>query len=414
MTSARPAPLRIGSTIAHLVALGTTGWIGFTILVTLIATGLGMLFVAGIGLFLLAAAVYVCFALAWIETARVAGLYRLSVPLPYFAKATKSGFLGWITSLGHQLRSGVMWRGLANATLGLILGTMVTVIMVGATERFVRYYIAKQVTGPEFFFGLLAVPEHLRPFMTPIMILASLAAVIGITLLHRTLSIAIISGGSHAAQLSHEVQRTDAQRRGAVRAAEVDRTRIERDLHDGIQPRLVSIAMTLGLAQSQVEHEPEAVKELISEAHTSTKTAITELRQLARGIHPSVLDDRGLDAALSALVASSHVPVELDLQIEHHLDPALARTAYFVIAEALTNVAKHSRASTCDITVVAPCQGPEGPRLWARIEDNGIGGALIAPSGGLDGIRNRVAGVGGSFTLTSPAGGPTTLEVNLS
>ena len=116
-------------------------------------------------------------------------------------------------------------------------------------------------------------------------------------------------------------QASSAQRAGAVRAAEVERTRIERDLHDGIQPRLVSVGMTLGLAQQKVDDDPEAAKALISEAHTSTKAAITELRQLARGIHASVLDDRGLDAALSALAARSHIPVQLDVRLTRGAAP---------------------------------------------------------------------------------------------
>lgn len=199
------------------------------------------------------------------------------------------------------------------------------------------------------------MPERLNSILIPALVILSLGGIIAIALLHRTLSIAIIGSGSRAAELSRQIRRTDDQRRGAVRAAEVDRTRIERDLHDGIQPRLVSIAMTLGLAQRQLEADPQAASGLITDAHTSTKTAITELRQLARGIHPAVLDDRGLDAALSALVAGSHIPVDLDLQIDPGLDPVRARAAYFVIAEALTNAAKHSRARA---HAGSPCAPP--------------------------------------------------------
>lgn len=135
MTPPPSPPLRIGSTIAHLFALGTLGWLVFTVLITLTATGLGMLLVGGIGFFLLVAALYLAFATAWVETARVAGLYRLAVPLPQFARAADRGFINWIRSLGHQFRSGAMWRGLANSALGLILGTMVTVLALSAVER---------------------------------------------------------------------------------------------------------------------------------------------------------------------------------------------------------------------------------------------------------------------------------------
>ena len=167
--------------------------------------------------------------------------------------------------------------------------------------------------------------------------------------------------------------------------------------------------MTLGLAQQKIDSDPDAAKTLLAEAHTSTKAAITELRQLARGIHTSVLDDRGLDAALSALAARSHVPVALDVRIDERCSKTAETAAYFVIAEALTNAAKHSRASECRVVV----RQREGGILWARVEDNGIGGARIVPGGGLDGIANRVLGAGGEFRLDSPVGGPTALEVSI-
>ena len=189
----------------------------------------------------------------------------------------------------------------------------------------------------------------------------------------------------------------------------MQRTRIERDLHDGVQPRLVSVGMTLGLAQQKVDVDPQAAKELIAEAHTSTKAAITELRQLARGIHTSVLDDRGLDAALSALAARSPVPVTLDVRVPGRCGPAAEAAVYFVIAESLTNAAKHSRGTEARVLVRLREEGT----LWARIEDNGVGGARVVAGGGLDGIANRVLGVGGTFRLDSPGGGPTTVEVTV-
>jgi signal transduction histidine kinase len=222
--------------------------------------------------------------------------------------------------------------------------------------------------------------------------------------------------------LAEQARASQAQRAGAVRAADVERTRIERDLHDGVQPRLVSVGMTLGLAQQKIDDDPAAAKALIAEAHASTKAAITELRQLARGIHTSVLTDRGLDAALSALAARSPVPVVLDVRLEHRCSPDVEAAVYFVIAEALTNAAKHSRAAQCRVLVrqrvIEPTPGaPTTPTgtgtLWARIEDDGIGGATIVPGGGLDGLGNRVLGVGGTFRLESPVGGPTSVEVSI-
>ncbi|MGO2847315.1 MAG: sensor histidine kinase, partial [Microbacterium gubbeenense] len=186
--------------------------------------------------------------------------------------------------------------------------------------------------------------------------------------------------------------------------------RIERDLHDGVQPRLVSGGMTLGLAQQKIETDPQAAKALVVEAHTSTKAAITELRQLARGIHASVLDDRGLDAALSAVASRSHIPVSLDVRMPARAGRDAEAAVYFAIAESLTNAAKHSRATEARVTVRGR---PDGGELWARVEDNGIGGARVLPGGGLDGIQNRITAIGGTARLDSPAGGPTSLEVSV-
>lgn len=194
-----------------------------------------------------------------------------------------------------------------------------------------------------------------------------------------------------------------------MRAADVERTRIERDLHDGVQPRLVSVGMTLGLAGRVIDSDPSAARELIMEAHSSTKAAITELRQLARGIHTSVLEDRGLDAALSALAGRSHIPVELHVELPGRVDRDAEAALYFITAEALTNAAKHSRASACRVDV----RSQSNSSLWAWIADNGIGGARVVPGGGLDGMTNRVLAAGGDITITSPAGGPTTIEVDI-
>jgi signal transduction histidine kinase len=238
--------------------------------------------------------------------------------------------------------------------------------------------------------------------------LVATAGVIGLGILHGIISRAIMVP-SREAQLAEAARTSSAQREGAVRAADVERTRIERDLHDGVQPRLVSVGMTLGLAQQKIDSDPDAAKALVAEAHTSTKAAITELRQLARGIHTAVLDDRGLDAALSALAGRSVLPVQLDVRMEGRCSRDAEAAAYFAIAEALTNAAKHSRGT--EVRVVVRLR--DGATLWARVEDNGVGGATVMPGGGLDGIVNRVLAAGGQARIDSPAGGPTSVEVSI-
>ncbi|REJ06487.1 hypothetical protein DY023_06225 [Microbacterium bovistercoris] len=407
-------PLRILLTILQLAGLGVIGTGVLTALTSLLTAGLATVLVFGVGLVILVGLVYALFGVGWFEVARADGLYGLGVSHLKWRPRTRPGFAGWLRSLGRQAIDGRMWRALVNFLLACIAGTVVLRLLwsglVWAMISFAPLTGAETTQGPwggRFLSSWAPLPGILGA-------LACAAAIVGLALLHRVLTRALIVP-SREAELTEQVRTTSAQREGAVRAADVERTRIERDLHDGVQPRLVSVGMTLGLAQQKIDTDPAAAKALIDEAHTSTKAAITELRQLARGIHASVLDDRGLDAALSALASRSHIPVQLDVRLEPGSTGANAgcrdaeAAVYFAIAESLTNAAKHSRASECRVVV----RTREGGVLWARVEDNGMGGAQVQPGGGLDGISNRVLAAGGTFRLDSPAGGPTALEVTV-
>ena len=404
-------PLRVAGAALQLAALGVVGPVVFTILGVLLGVGIGLVPVIGIGLLLLLGFVYGLFALAFLEYARVDGLYDLSLPAVRPRTSGRPGFGGFVRTIWAQFTDPLMWRGVASAAVATVLGFIVlaaaSILVSGIAVAF----------SPLYADGTDAVRLERTPFDIPVSlgvplgllaVLLSAAAIVGAALLHGVIARAILVPSREGA-LAEQARTSSAQRAGAVRAADLERTRIERDLHDGVQPRLVSVGMTLGLAQQKIDSDPDAAKTLLAEAHTSTKAAITELRQLARGIHTSVLDDRGLDAALSALAARSHVPVALDVRIDERCSKTAETAAYFVIAEALTNAAKHSRASECRVVV----RQREGGILWARVEDNGIGGARIVPGGGLDGIANRVLGAGGEFRLDSPVGGPTALEVSI-
>ncbi|GAA3002616.1 histidine kinase [Microbacterium aurantiacum] len=404
-------PLRVAGAALQLAALGVVGPVVFTILGVLLGVGIGLVPVIGIGLLLLLGFVYGLFALAFLEYARVDGLYDLSLPAVRPRTSGRPGFGGFLRTIWAQFTDPLMWRGVASAAVATVLGFIVlaaaSILVSGIAVAF----------SPLYADGADAVRLERTPFDIPVSlgvplgllaVLLSAAAIVGVALLHGVIARAILVPSREGA-LAEQARTSSAQRAGAVRAADLERTRIERDLHDGVQPRLVSVGMTLGLAQQKIDSDPDAAKTLLAEAHTSTKAAITELRQLARGIHTSVLDDRGLDAALSALAARSHVPVALDVRIDERCSKTAETAAYFVIAEALTNAAKHSRASECRVVV----RQREGGILWARVEDNGIGGARIVPGGGLDGIANRVLGAGGEFRLDSPVCGPTALEVSI-
>jgi signal transduction histidine kinase len=209
--------------------------------------------------------------------------------------------------------------------------------------------------------------------------------------------------------LAARVTELEVSRERVVDAAEAERRRIERDLHDGAQQRLVALAMELGRAKAKFGDDPEAARELVDQAHAQAKEALIELRNLVRGVHPPVLTDRGLDAALSGLAALCPVPVDMQVDVEVRPKPAVEAVAYFVVAEALTNVAKHSRAS--QVRVMVEGHGFPGS-LTVLISDDGIGGA--DPRGaGLSGLADRVGGVDGELSVESPSGGPTIISAVL-
>ncbi|MGH9212345.1 MAG: sensor histidine kinase [Acidimicrobiales bacterium] len=209
-------------------------------------------------------------------------------------------------------------------------------------------------------------------------------------------------------EMRERVTQLETSRVAAVDSAEAERRRIERDLHDGAQQRLVSLAIGLGTARERLESDPDRGRELVAEAHEEAKAALKDLRDLVRGIHPVILEDRGLDPALSAIVARSPVPISLQVDVEPRPSPAIESTAYFVVSEALTNVARHAQAGAAQVTILRA-----GDRLVIEVRDDGVGGADPATGTGLAGLRNRVAGHGGTMHVVSPAGGPTTLLVEM-
>jgi signal transduction histidine kinase len=213
--------------------------------------------------------------------------------------------------------------------------------------------------------------------------------------------------GPTRGELERAAAKSAEQRDLAVASAAGDRRQIERDLHDGAQARLVSLAVDLGRARRRLEEggSSDEAADLVRSAHEEAKLALTEIRDLARGIHPAVLTVRGLDAALSSLAARSPVPVSLRAELGDERPPEqVESTAYFVVAEALTNVARHSRADHAAVSVVRD----DGVML-IEVRDDGVGGADAAGGSGLTGLRDRVGALGGTLVVDSPAGGPTAI-----
>jgi signal transduction histidine kinase len=273
---------------------------------------LSLLLVVGIGLLFLVAFVYALWATAWLEYERVEGLYRYGLPALRPRRRERPGFGGWLRTLWQQAVDGAMWRGIGSAAIATILGLVVLPLVSAlATSLVLPFAPLIERDRAAWRLPIIGVPVRVEwaVLIGILGIIVSVALLIGIALLHAVLTRAILVPSREAA-LAEQAHRGNAAQ-SAVRAGEVERVRIERDLHDGVQPARVGRDDPRPRA-AEDRRRPRRGKALIDEAHTSTKAAITELRQLARGIHASVLDDRGLDAALSALASRSHVPVQLD------------------------------------------------------------------------------------------------------
>jgi signal transduction histidine kinase len=211
-----------------------------------------------------------------------------------------------------------------------------------------------------------------------------------------------------AARLAARVDQLTATRAAAVDGSAIELRRVERDLHDGAQARLAALTMNLGMAEDVVETDPAGAKALLAEARASAGAALTDLRDLVRGIHPPVLADRGLAGAVQALALASSIPIELDLRLDRRLAAPVESAAYFVIAEALANAVRHSGAHGIHLAVA-----DAGPALRITVRDDGHGGADPTHGTGLRGIQRRLSVFDGTLRITSPPGGPTMLDIEL-
>jgi signal transduction histidine kinase len=209
-------------------------------------------------------------------------------------------------------------------------------------------------------------------------------------------------------ELERRIAELESDRGVVVDAAAADLRRIERDLHDGAQARLVNLAMGLGLAKEKLLEDPDAAAAMVEEAHGEVKLALQELRDLARGIHPAVLTDRGLDAALSSVASRCTVPVRVDVDLPERPAPAIEGIAYFTVSELLQNVSKHSRARSASVEVWR-----FEDRLMLQVTDDGVGGAEMSAGSGLRGLAERLDAVDGVLVVDSPPGGPTRVTAEL-
>jgi signal transduction histidine kinase len=426
-----PFELRTWKDTAHLLLNLPVGIATFTIIVTGFALGFSLL-ITLIGIPILLALVYVSRWMGTFERVRAALLLDAEVPKPYRPDPPKDT---WWRVYVSRATDPATWIEMAYHLLLLPIGTITFTIIVtfwslGLSLILFPLFGWWLPNGVHVFDSWLTLTVTDSPLTIQLGNVSSTihwiidtpieyAVIIFLGVVVLFLTPWVTRGLAHGNRalvrgmlgrdVTERVRELTASRSAAVDLAAEDRRQIERDLHDGVQQRLVSLAMDLGRAKEKLDTDPDRAKELVDEAHEEAKRAITEVRDLARGIHPAVLTDRGLDAALSALAARSPVPVDVQVSVAERPPASVEAAAYFVVSEALTNVAKHARASKASVTV----RRAEDGWLTIQVQDDGVGGAAIVEGSGLAGLRDRVGALDGELHLLSPTGGPTVLQVEI-
>ncbi|MER7750565.1 sensor domain-containing protein [Kitasatospora sp. NPDC097643] len=364
----------------HLLLNLPPGVFGFAFTVAVLATGLS-LSITVIGLPVLAAGLAGCRALGGLARRRARAAYGSGIQEPEPVRQRRPGFAGY--AIAH-LTDLLSWRSALYNVLMLPWGIL----------SFVLTLVCIVVGWP-------VLPWVVR----------------GLAAVDRVLIESLLFPGA----LTERVRELEDDRGTVVDTAAADLRRIERDLHDGAQARLVALAMDLGMAKERMREVETAediavATKMVDNAHGEVKLALQELRDLARGIHPAVLTDRGLDAALSAVAARCTVPGGVKVNVDlkgpdggaERPDSAVEGIAYFTVSELLTNVSKHAGARSASVDVWR-----SDDQLMLLVQDDGRGGAAAYPGSGLAGLAERVRAVDGVFLVESPAGGPTTVTVEL-
>lgn len=392
----------------------------FSVLVTGLAAGLGTL-VIGVGLLVVAVTLLVARVFADIERYRIPAVLRRPRIRPAYPSAQPgSGFwrriLTPITSTQSWLDAahGIVIFPVATAAFCVVVSWW-AVALAGVTTIAWDWAIPR---GPDNqslaqLIGLGDSTAARVAFQTAVGVLCLLTlplVVRGCALLAASVSRLLLVG---VAEMRQTISVLTEQKQAAASAEATALRRLERDIHDGPQQRLVRLAMDLSRARQQVDRNPEALPVALDEALGLTQETLDELRALSRGIAPPVLVDRGLPGAVSALAVRCSVPTGLDVDptlgaAEGRVDLAVESAAYFVVAEALTNVAKHSGAGRCRVAVAR-----EQGVLRVEIADDGVGGAQLDKGHGLAGLDDRVRALGGALSISSPGGGPTTIGARL-
>ncbi|QPP07063.1 sensor histidine kinase [Streptomyces bathyalis] len=403
----------------HVVTGMPLACVYFAYAVTTLSTGAGLL-ITFLGVPILAAGLLGCRAVGRLERARARVLLRLEIaePEPVRTLQRRNGLMAWV---GALLRSGVSWRHLLYTVLHFpwaVFSFVVTVVLWTLAWP-LALYPAWQWVYPRYLDqpgigwseGRTAGWYADRP-LELLAVAATGAALLlvtpwvvrGLTQVDRLMVLGLLGPSS----LATRVRELESDRGSVVDTAAADLRRIERDLHDGAQARLVALAMDLGLAKEKLLEDPQAAAAMVGEAHGEVKLALQELRDLARGIHPAILTDRGLGPALSALAARCTADVTVTVDLDTRPAQAIEGITYFTVSELLQNISKHSAAHTARIDLWRT-----EDRLLLHVTDDGHGGANTTTGTGLAGLTERLTAVDGLLAINSPTGGPTTITAEL-
>ncbi|NED93241.1 sensor histidine kinase [Streptomyces sp. SID11233] len=340
------------------------------------------------------------------------------IPVPYrpFPKDVRGGFTGQVEQTTLLLKDPATWRDmqwlLVDMTAGYVVSVLAAVLMIYPVEGFVLAAgLWRVFTDDRYWYGFVPVDSQATALAAAALgvVIFGVGVLLSERLLHAHFALArSVLAPTHERELALRIDRLTETRHEAVDTAASELRRIERDLHDGAQARLVAMGMNLGTIEALVEKDPAQAKKLLAMARESSAEALTELRDLVRGIHPPVLAERGLGDAVKALALRMPIGTEVEVELSGRAEAPVESAAYFAVSEILTNAAKHSGA---DRIWVDLHHGDHMLRI--SVTDNGKGGASAASGSGLSGVERRLGTFDGIMAVSSPAGGPTMVTMEI-
>lgn len=397
---------KILNDIVFLLLSGVLGITWFVVAVVGFTVGIATAVIM-IGLPILATTIAFLVWGAHLERARMRAFLGINIPSPYAELPRDGGLIkrGW-----RMLRTPAVWRDIAYLMLLFPVGLVEMAIAFTPIQFIITPFITL-VGGRNsiLWWQIESFGESIVALIVGVILILPLAILINLlAMLHGEFAKRLLAP-SNEEILTERVEELTESRSAVMKAMHLERRRIERDLHDGAQQRLVSMAMDLGRARDRMESDDvDAARDLLVKSHEESKVVLKELRDLVRGIHPAVLSDRGLDAAISAIAGRSPIPVGVDVDLAMRQPDEVEGTAYFVVVEGLTNIAKHSHATEANVSI-----SRNGSWLRIEISDNGLGGADPSRGTGLAGLRDRIQALDGRMQIDSPDGGGTRLIVEI-